>query len=221
VKCFAIALAIGLAGCASEDPVSATVPVAKSIEVVSGSGMIAMYGTTLPDPLVVHVKDQFGASFAGAVVTFAASGTVTFNYDSVITSASGTAAVTFSFGLHAGVDTVTATVSGISTPALFVETANPGIPGSLSVVSGDAQAKPAGAQLPNDLIVVVRDVAGNPVPRIDVVWTATIGQPSFTRNATGLDGTTRIQFTPAIGTNVVNVSVDRSSLTTAFTITGN
>lgn len=217
----AVILVVCVAACATEDPVSPTVPVATTIEAVSGGGKVAVFATTLPDPLVVHVKDQFGAAFVGAVVTFSVSGTVTLNRYSVITNASGNAQVTFSFGNRAGVDTVMATVSGVTTPALFIEKANPGIPASLTVLSGDGQSGQAGVPLPNDLVVVVRDLVGNPLPAIAIVWRSATGQPGVTANGTGPDGTSHLTFTPAAGVNTVNVSVDYSSLVTAFTATGN
>lgn len=221
MKYFAAMLAICIAGCASEDPVSPAVPKANSIEAVSGGGQVAMYGSTLPNPLVVHVKDQFGRSFPGAVVTFAVTGTVFLNEYSVTTNASGNAQVTFNYGTRSGLDTVTATVGGVATPALFIETGNPGIAASLTIVSGNAQSATAGTPLTNDLVVLVTDIAGNGTPAADMVWTAAKGQPTYTRNATGADGKARLHFTPGAGANVVNVFVDLTPLTAAFTATGN
>jgi hypothetical protein len=216
-----LAIVVCIAGCAGEKPVSPDVPVARTIEVVSGGGKIAIYGTVLPDPLVVKVKDQFGNGLSGVLVTFAVTNTVTLDRYTVTTGSGGSAQVTFSFGDYAGVDTVTATATGVATPVIFIETANPGIAATLTVVSGNNQSSTAGAQLANDLVVLVTDVVGNPTPRADVVWTATKGQPSFTKNATGVDGKARLQFSPAAGANVVNVSVDHTSLVTAFAATGN
>jgi hypothetical protein len=221
VKYVTLALAFCIAGCSSDDTSSAPAAVASSIDAVSGGSKIAQYGTTLPDPLIVHVKDQHGNSISGVTVTFAVSGTVTLNKYHDTTTTSGGVSVTFSYGLRSGVDTVIATVAGVSTPAIFVETANPGIPGSISVVSGDGQSQTAGMQLPGDLVVLVSDIAGNPVPAADLVWVAATGSPAFTRNGTGADGTAHLQFTPAAGANIVNVSVDLRLLTTMFTATGN
>lgn len=209
------------AACATEEPVAADVPVARTIEYVSGSGVIGIYGNTLPDPLVVKVKDQFGHGFPGAVVNFAVNGTVTLDRHSVTTSASGKAQVQFSFGLRAGVDTVTATVSGVSGNVLFIETANPGIAASLTVATGNNQSGATGAPLGADMVVQVTDNAGNPTPNAEIVWTAARGTPAFTRNSTGADGRATLRFSPAAGANAINVSVDRTSLTTAFSATGN
>lgn len=221
MKFVPIMMSIALAGCATEQPASLTVPVASAIEYVSGSGVIAVFGSTLPEPLVVKVTDQFGHSFPGAIVAFAVNGTVTLDRYTVPTSASGKAQVTFSFGQRAGVDTVVATVPGVSGSVLFIETANPGIPASLTIVSGNGQTKTAGTALTNDLVVVAADVAGNPTPNAPIVWTATKGTPGFTLNHTGSDGRAKLQFTPAIGANIVNVSVDKTALVAAFTATGN
>jgi hypothetical protein len=215
------ALALCVAGCAGDDPVSPTVPHAASIELVSGSGQIAVYGSTLPIPLLVHVKDQFGTSFLGGVVTFTTTGTVMLDRYSITTGASGTAQVIFSYGAHAGIDTVTAMVAGVSTAVSFFETGNPGIAASLTIVSGNNQSKGAGTPLANDLVVQVSDVAGNPTPLANMVWVASNGTPAFTQNRTGLDGQAHLQFTPAAGANAITVSVDHTSLSTAFTATGN
>jgi len=221
VKTLTALLAIALVGCDTEQQVSDLVPVARTIEAVSGGGVIAIYSSTLPDPLVVKVKDQFGHGFPGAVVTFAVTGTVILDRYTVTTNSSGNAQVVFGFGTRAGVDTVIATVSGVSGSAMFVETANPGIAATLTVVSGNNQSKAAGTPLTNDMVVQVTDVVGNPTPRADIVWTATKGTPTFTKNATGADGIARLLFTPATGANIVNVSVDHTALVTSFTATGN
>jgi hypothetical protein len=221
MKYLAVVLAIGVAGCDGEDPVSATVPVVKTIEAVSGSGQIAVYRSTLPMPLVVKVKDQFGASFPGAVVTFAVTGTVILDRYTVTTNSSGNAQVVFGYGTHAGVDTVTATVSGVSTPALFIETGNPGIPQLFTIVSGNNQSVTAGTQLANDLVVRVTDIDSNPLSNVPIVWTATKGTPTLTSNKSGADGTAHLQFTPGAGANAISSFVDLTPMVATFTATGN
>ncbi|MBA3916922.1 MAG: hypothetical protein H0X25_24385, partial [Acidobacteriales bacterium] len=92
-----------------------------SVAVVSGSGQSATVGTNFTNPLVVVVKNSSGVGVSGITVTYAGTG---------ITFPSGTTAVTNSSGNASlvarpsttGSHTVTATVSGVGTPASFTET---------------------------------------------------------------------------------------------------
>jgi len=96
-------------------------PAPASIAVVSGSGQSATVGTNFANPLVVVVEDSGGHPVSGATVTYAGSNVSFPSGATAVTNASGQASVAAQ-PTAAGALTVTASVSGVSTPASFSET---------------------------------------------------------------------------------------------------
>jgi hypothetical protein len=95
-----------------------------TVNYVSGSGQTALPSTTLPNPLVVSVKDQYGNLVAGASVTFSDNGAGgTFSSATVPTGSNGRASVTYTTGSKTGKVSISATVPG-ATSASFSETVN-------------------------------------------------------------------------------------------------
>jgi protocatechuate 3,4-dioxygenase beta subunit len=95
---------------------------ASAIAVVSGDNQTALHSTTLAQPLVVKVTDQYGNPVVGASVTFDDSGAGgSFSVNPATTGTAGTASVTYTAGSSPGAVTIRATVSGVSTPATFTE----------------------------------------------------------------------------------------------------
>ena len=99
---------------------------AASIAVTDGNNQTAPAGTTLPDPLTVTVTDQYGNPVSGASVTFndGGAGGTFLGANPGTTGSNGTFNQTYMLPPVAGMVTITATVPGVTTPAVFTETAD-------------------------------------------------------------------------------------------------
>jgi hypothetical protein len=96
---------------------------AASITVTSGNNQAGRRGTQLPQPLVVLVTDQYGNPISGNAVTFSdrgAGGTFS-NGNPVITGTNGAASELYTLPLSPKTVTITATATGVSSPAVFTE----------------------------------------------------------------------------------------------------
>ena len=114
-------------------------PHPRSLTKLSGDGQAAEPGEHLAEPLVVSVRDQNGAAYPGAAVTFAIlgeGGTLTAATDT--TDAEGRAATTLAVGEEPGAYTVVATVADLE-PVTFTATAkaNPDFDGDGEVGFSD------------------------------------------------------------------------------------
>lgn len=158
---------------------------AAAIQKVSGDGQTGEVGTTLPAPLSVGVSDRLGNPIAGLAVSFSvAAGGGSVGNASVTTTAQGRAQTTWTLGTVAGSpQTVVASAQGKSTS--FSATAVAGPPDSLLKVSGDNQSAPAGAALPESLVVKVADRFGNPVSGHTVSFSVLTGGGSVSPSSGG------------------------------------
>ena len=77
----------------------------------------------------------------------------------------------------AGSYTVTASATGVTTPASFSLTNNPGAAASVAVVSGSGQSTTVAQGFTSPLVVVVKDTYGNPVPGASVTFAAPASVP--------------------------------------------
>jgi hypothetical protein len=97
---------------------------ATAIAVVSGNNQVGPVSTALPLALKVKVTDQYGNGVTGATVTYADGGAGgIFSADPVLTDSTGSASTTYTTPSIAETVTVNGTVSGVTTPASFNETA--------------------------------------------------------------------------------------------------
>jgi hypothetical protein len=194
-----------------------TVPGAQAITTVSGSGQAATVGGSFSTPLVVHVTDSTGNPLAGAFVTFAPSNSnVELNGDEQIrTDASGNAQISATIGTRSGVDTVTASVPGASTNAVFVLTANPDVANTVVPVEGNQLTGPAGTALSSPLVVQLLDVYGNPEVGVPVTFFTTKGTLGATSAVTDNAGEAQTTFTfpGAAGSDTVLVTAAGKSTT--------
>jgi len=93
-----------------------------SLSAVSGDRQTGVVGSTLTNPLVVKVSDQYGNGVSGVTVNFAVTGGVgTVSAASAITASNGQAQVNWVLGSTAGVNTVQAS-AGALTPVVFTAT---------------------------------------------------------------------------------------------------
>jgi hypothetical protein len=97
---------------------------AASVGVNGGDNQTAPAGTVLPESLSVLVTDQYGNPVTGASVMFSddAAGGI-FGTDPATTGSNGIASQMYTLPSVAGTVTITASVAGVSNPAMFTETA--------------------------------------------------------------------------------------------------
>ena len=171
--------------------VTATPAPAATIATNSGDGQTAVVATTLPQPLTVKVFDQFGALVSGATVEWTrVSGSGAVALATTTTGANGIASNTYTLGSAAGIETIRASLSGVTgsgAEVFFTTTGTAGAPARLTG-SGSNQKGAVGTALRDPLIVRVTDGFGNPVANIPVVWSVT-----GNTNATA-------SFSPAVST---------------------
>ncbi|HEX5385797.1 MAG TPA: Ig-like domain-containing protein, partial [Gemmatimonadales bacterium] len=177
-----------------------------AVAIVQGDGQTAKVGAALDDSLVVRVTDTRDRPVADATVAFVlidGSGQITINAgqlrpDTVRTDADGRAASRWTLGASAGAQRAEARVVGAANPliAKFTATAGAGRAAALAAVSGDKQSAPAGAPLPDSLVVRASDAAGNPVAGASVTWSVTgggsVSAPTTATDAAGLTAVQRI-----------------------------
>lgn len=139
--------------------------------------------------LAVLAVDRFGNAVSGALVTFASTGaTNTLNPPTSTTAADGTATSVLT-STKAETKTLSATVNGVYAGPTRQVSFTPGLP---SPVGSSIAAASAGAfddGTPIELVAMVADRFGNPVPDVGVTFqagsTALITQPQTPTDATG------------------------------------
>lgn len=116
-----VASATGLTSVTFLETATAGAPAA--IATVSGNNQAAAPSTTLSQPLVVKVTDQYGNTVPNAAVTFDDGGAGgSFSANPVSTASNGTASVNYTTPPATGTVTINATVSGVSGAAAFTVT---------------------------------------------------------------------------------------------------
>jgi len=161
---------------------------ANGISAVSGDNQSGPVGSTLAAPLVVQVADAFGNPIQGVQVTWAAVGGGTVSSSTTPTDASGLTSVTRTLGPAAGAQSTLASVDGLAgSPVTFVHTATAGAASGVSIVSGDHQSGPVRTELPQPIVVEVRDAQNNLVPSVAVTWVIGTGGGSVTPATTMTD----------------------------------
>jgi hypothetical protein len=179
------------------------------IEVVHGNGQSGRVGAALADPVVALVTDAQGRPVAGVAVAFAlASGTdASVTPDTIVTGPDGQAAFQVTMGTRVGsvsAEVMVSVANGSRTLSAPVSlTAVSADANGLAAVSGDGQSAPVSSVLPEPLMVQVTDGFGNPIPGVDITWTADAGgSVTDAHTTTGPDGLTSVRRTlgPSAGT---------------------
>lgn len=197
-----------------------------SLAYVSGNGQSGTVGTSLAQPLMVRVSNEFGAPVGGATVQWSVlSGTGALSASTSTTAADGSTSITYTLGTTATTEGIRASLPVASGSVFdFSETATASTPNSLSS-AGTGQHAPAGSSLPAPLTVLVLDAYRNPVPGVSVVWrvsastgpTATFAPAISTSDASG-SATTVVNVAGTPGSFTVMALV--GSLTATFAETG-
>jgi len=204
VGVFSAGVATLTVGCSSEVPAG---PRLAAIAVSSGDGQTGVVGTVLAAPLTVKVEDQFGDPIDGAVIVWAVTtGNGVVDPVTDTTDASGTVSTSFRLGGQLGVQTASASLSGLPSVS-FVATATPGPPAKLAIAGGDGQSAASGAPLPIPLQVLVTDGFNNPLPDVTVAFTVLTGGGTLSAapRISDEDGIARADWTlgPTTGTQTV------------------
>ena len=168
--------------------------VARTVDKLSGDEQQGPAGDALDEPFVVEVSDQNGNALAGTQVTFAVTnGEGTLSVTRATTDAQGRATTTLTLGRTPGATSVEVTVAGLA-PVTFTAL-GVAIPQTLTRLSGDEQAAEPGEQLPEPLVVSVRDQNGTAYPGAVVTFAltgdgGTLSALSDTTDAEGQAATT-------------------------------
>ena len=207
------------------EPVTFTatgVAIPRTLAKLSGDEQQAAAGAVLAEPFLVSVRDQSGAAFPGAVVTFAVLGDGgTLSTASDTTDAEGLAATTLTLGRTPGTNTVRVAVAGLE-PVTFTATGL-AVPRTLVKLSGDDQQAAAGAVLVEPFVVEVRDQNGDPLAGVQVTFAVTAGGGTLSATTATTDADGRAAATLTLGrepgTNTVEATVAGLDPVT-FTATG-
>ncbi|MDQ6717666.1 MAG: Ig-like domain-containing protein [Gemmatimonadota bacterium] len=204
-----IATAIGL----TNSPISFTTTsvVGPASNVVKITDLPAAPVVASSSPISVQVTDALGNPVSGIAVTFAISASDgSVSPLRVVTDATGIASANFKLGNRVGVNSATASVSGVAgSPVWFVATSVAGAAASISAVN----TLPATAVVGSSLTVSARvsDAFGNPVSGTSVIFTepagfGTVSPVTVTTDASGIASSTlKLGSTP--GFNSVLASV--------------
>ena len=182
-----------------------------TLAIVSGFGQEGQPGSPLQERFFVEVLDQYGEPFPGATVEFKVTkGGGRVLPAGVRTNNVGRASTTLTLGPEPGVNSVVASVSGITLSQTFTAIATAEREAAtLTIESGSDQAGQLGSPL--QIIVKVRDQYRDPFPGAAVVFEVKEGggQLSRTMEHTDRDGQAQVTFTLGSdkGENRVETSV--------------
>ncbi|MBF0190917.1 MAG: Ig-like domain-containing protein [Magnetococcales bacterium] len=204
---------------------TATAGGAASIISSAGTDQTATVGTALTTPFTVTVKDANNNVVPNATVNFAvATGGGSVNPATATTNANGQASTTLTLGTTAGANSVTASVTGVTTPATFNAT---GTAGTASQLVLGAAATTVSATVANQVVLTgtLKDAHGNtvtaPVQAITFTTNATTYGSIGTATVTTLNGVATTTLTtiaqPAGGSSSLGIVVDASTDTIAAT----
>lgn len=148
---------------------------AASVSVFAGNNQSAIVGRTVAVEPSVRVVDAQGNPVAGVEVVFDVTlGGGTAVARRPLTNANGVAEVGgWTLGEEPGTNRLRATVTGTNiagNPITFTATGTPGLPASVTAVSGNGQTATANQAVTTPPSVIVRDNRGNPVNGVTVTF---------------------------------------------------
>jgi hypothetical protein len=203
-------------------------PAPASVAVVTGSPQSAAVGAAFPTALTVVVRDASSNPVPNIVVSFSAPGSgasATLSTPTAITNGSGDASIAATANHVLGSYSVTASVTGVATPATFSLANSVGAVSSVAAVSGSPQSAAEGVAFPAALTVVVKDTYNNPVPGATVTFFAPGSGASAALSAltamTNANGEASITVTAnhVSGSYFVTASVPGASTPATFALT--
>jgi Bacterial Ig-like domain (group 1) len=167
------------------------------IAIAGGGAQGGVVGQPLPSSVLVELTDSDFLGVPGVPLTWSvAAGSGSFAPLPVVTNGSGLASVTYTAGPVAGrqVGRVSEPVSGVA--AVGIWDLVPAGVSDLHPFAGDGQTGAVGTPLGADLVVLVVDGFGNPIPGVTVLWSAPSGSFDVPSSTTNGQGQARVRFTP-------------------------
>jgi hypothetical protein len=180
------------------------------VEIEDGDEQSGVAGTSLPQPLVVRVADQYSNPVPEIVVEFTITeGNGSTSNVTTTSDASGLAETSLVLDTKAGANGVAAFVVDLE-PVEFTATGIAGAPAQLRKTSGEGQSAAGGTLLTAPLEVTVEDAHGNPTEGIVVNFTADRGSVTTSSASTGADGTaaTTFRLSNSTGINRITAAVE-------------
>jgi lysophospholipase L1-like esterase len=148
---------------------TATVAVADSLVLASGSGQSGPAGQALAQPFKVKVTDRFGNAVANKAVNWVVTqGNGKLNDYTSVSDTNGLATATFVPGNRSAANQVSARATYADSEVEFTATTTSGIGDAAAIVSGSGQTGPVASPLASPLILKVTDSAGNAVANYPV-----------------------------------------------------
>ena len=183
----------------------------KTLLKISGDDQEGFPGETLPNPLVVQVKDQFDNPLRDVRITFAiTAGGGTLTATTTKTDRNGKAESKLALGPNAGTNTVSVSASGIEQSEVF-NAEGIRTPGFILKISGDSQEGLPGTTLTNSIVVEVQDKTGSPLEGIPVTFAVIAGEGSLDVTSTETASNGRAESTLTLGLSPGTLSVEASA----------
>jgi hypothetical protein len=166
---------------------------------ISGDNQVAFVDSTLPQPLVVEVRNAADEPVSGVSIVFdVVAGGGNLSADSLLTDVNGQVSAVWTLGSEPGENSAEAHSPGVaSEPISFVATALQLPPAHIVKVSGDDQSAFVDSALSEPLTVEVRNAAGGPVAGVPVNFSVVLGggHISETEVTTGVSGRASVVLT--------------------------
>ncbi|MFI5230278.1 MAG: Ig-like domain-containing protein [Gemmatimonadales bacterium] len=190
-----------------------------AIVALSGSGQSDTVRATVA-PLVARVTDQFGNPTPGVTISWKTSSPLaSLGATTSTTDADGRATMKYTLGTVPGIETVSASVTGVANSAQFTLQTLFDPPTRISIVSGDKQTAIVGTTTTVPLVVKVTDASGTAASGTTVVWTASNGTVTAktTTDANGLSSNTLALGTRA-GAAAVTAALPNGASAVTFAV---
>lgn len=170
-----------------------------SIAFTAGADQTATVGTPFAAPLTVTVADAANRVVPGVEVAWSVeAGGGMIDRASTETDHDGRASVRWTAGTVAGPQRLSANVEGVASVSITLH-AEAGAPVVIQKLSGDGQIAEPGSELPEALVVALRDQYDNPVTNRAVHFTASAGTLTDTLPATSVTGVVSTRWTVGTG----------------------
>jgi uncharacterized protein (TIGR03437 family) len=183
---------------------------ADTLTIISGNKQTGNTGAGVTNPLVAEVLDACGNPVSGAQVTWKVTqGSATLSQSNVITSVSGLASTSLTFGQTAGPVTVTITLANGSS-ATFTLTSQ-AVATSFVLSSGGTQTATTGQPFTNALTFTLTDKSGNPVAGATATFTVTSGSATLSPTSTTTNAAGQAQTTVTAGATAGSIVITASA----------
>ena len=172
---------------------------AATLSIVSGNKQTGQSGQALPKPMLVQVVDACGNPVVGLPVTWkVTAGTATLTQTNLVTSPSGQASSSLTFGQTAGTITVQVSLGNGSTVSFTLT--NQVLATSLKLTSGGSQtAATTGQAFAQPLVFTLTDTNGHPVVGTTVSFAVTTGSATVSPASIATDASGNAQTTVTAG----------------------